>query len=98
MVDSARPHALATSLAEQPAFSIPMAILRSARLIFGPRRTFCDISRPKIRGADIVVVASSWVANVVGENYYASVGETFDASLYYQSSLEAYLRVLMLVS
>lgn len=31
---------------------------------------------------DIVVVASSWVANVVGESYHASVGETFDASLY----------------
>ena len=56
MVDFERPHASATSTIVQPAFHIPMAILRSERLIFGLRRTFCDISRPKTRGVDIVIV------------------------------------------
>jgi hypothetical protein len=56
MVDFERPHASATSTIVQPAFYIPMAILRSERLIFSLRRTFCDISRPKTRGVDIVIV------------------------------------------
>ena len=56
MVDAERPHASATSTAEQPARHIPMAILRSAGLIFGLRRAFCAISRPEIRCVGIVIV------------------------------------------
>ena len=56
MVDAERPHASATSTAEQPAFHIPMAILRSAGLIFGLRRAFSAISRLEIRCVGIVIV------------------------------------------
>jgi hypothetical protein len=56
MVDAERPHASATSTAEQPARHIPMAILRSAGLIFGLRCAFCDTSRPEIRCVGIVIV------------------------------------------
>lgn len=56
IVDFKRLHASATSTIVQLAFYILIAILRLVRLIFSLRCTFCDISRLKTRGVDIVIV------------------------------------------